>query len=231
MVAENPQTLHDLEPRMRLKGIVKKTDMYGAIVDLGLRRDGLIHISQLSSDHVNQVTDVVKVGDEVEVWVTRVDPDRGRISLSMVEPPEVTWGELKEGETYTGTVTRIESYGAFVEIGAERPGLLHVREMSNGYVRHPSDLMAVGDEIDVQIVNLDRRRRRIDLGTPDYEAVLEEQQEDQPPMKTAMEIALEQAQAEVEESGSDKPRRRQKDETSRAEQASILASTLQQHSE
>ena len=159
----HPHSISDLRPKMRLQGVVKETQLYGALVDIGLEQDGLVHISQLSPTRVNRVADVVQPGDGVTVWVTKVDPAKGRIGLTMIEPSEVDWRELAEGQSYTGTVTRIEPYGVFVHIGAERAGLLHVREMSTGYVRHPSELVTMGEEIEVRILKLDRRRKRIDL--------------------------------------------------------------------
>jgi transcriptional accessory protein Tex/SPT6 len=182
---------------MRLDGIVKETQLYGAIVDIGLERDGMVHISQLAPRRVNRVTDVVEPGDNVTVWVTRVDVDKGRIALTMVEPPDVDWGELQVGQIRMGVVERLESYGVFVNIGAERPGLLHVREMSQGYVRHPSELVKLGDEVEVKISQIDRQKRRIDLtmmgiSIEDQDDEIDEEEE----TLTAMEIALQLAQAE-----------------------------------
>ena len=190
-----PRSIADLNPKMQLQGIVKETQLYGALVDIGLERDGMVHISQLAPTRVNRVSDVVQPGDEVTVWVTRVDAENRRIALTMVEPPEVDWSELSDGQTRSGVVTRLEDYGAFVDIGAARPGLLHVREMAAGYVRHPSELVKVGDELEVRILKIDRRKRRIDLtlmGTEE-EVIAEEPDE---PQLTAMEIALQRAQGQ-----------------------------------
>nr|HID14365.1 30S ribosomal protein S1 [Anaerolineae bacterium] len=221
-----PKSISDLQPKMRLRGTVKETQLYGAVVDIGLEYDGVIHISQLSSEHVNRVSDVVQPGDSVTVWVTKVDPAKGRIGLTMVEPPQVDWHELAEGQIYTGTVTRIEPYGVFVDIGAERPGLLHVREMSAGYVRHPSELVQIGEKVEVRILKLNRRKRRIDLTMMGIEAESEDKPEEQP-VKTAMEIALERAQGQPSESKRRHERRRPPDLSERED---ILARTLAQHS-
>jgi small subunit ribosomal protein S1 len=191
-----PRSIADLEPKMRLDGVVKETQLYGAIIDIGLERDGMVHISQLAPRRVNRVTDEVEPGDNVTVWVTQVDVEKGRIALTMVEPPDVDWGELKVGQVHMGVVERLESYGAFVNIGAERPGLLHVREMAQGYVRHPSEVVKVGDEVEVKISQLDRQKRRIDLTMMGIAAEDEEDEEDEEEMLTAMEIALQLAQAE-----------------------------------
>lgn len=224
-----PRSIADLKPKMCLQGIVKETFLYGAMVDIGLERTGLVHISQLAPTRTNRVTDVVQSGDSVTVWVTKIDAEKGRISLTMVEPPRVDWHELAEEKTHTGTVTRLESYGVFVDIGAERPGLMHIREMSSGYVRHPSELVKIGDEIDVKILKLDRRKRRIDLTMASFEEALEDDEEaEAEPVMTAMEIALQQARSGQRESESrhEKPRR-----PDLAEREAILAQTLREHSQ
>jgi len=226
----HPQTITDLQPKMQLQGTVKETYMYGAVVDIGLEKDGMVHISQLATKHVNRVTDVVKPGDSVNVWVADVDVKKGRIGLTMVKPPDVTWRELAKDQVHTGTVTRMENYGVFVDIGAERPGLLHVREMADSYVRHPSDLVKIGDEIDVRILKLDRRKRQIDLGKPDPSAMLEEimEEEKSEPAQTAMEIALQRAQSQKKD-----PKQRHKKHRSfdLSEREDILARTLKKHSQ
>jgi len=225
-----PQTITDLQPKMQLQGTIKETYLYGAVVDIGLEKDGMVHISQLAPKRVNRVTDVVKPGDSVNVWVVKVDQDQGRIGLTMIEPPDVTWRELAEGQVYTGTITRIENYGVFVDIGAERPGLLHVREMADSYVRHPSDLVKIGDEIDVRILKLDRRKRQVDLGRPDPNAMLEEimEEEESEPTQTAMEIALQRAQSQKKGRGQ---RHKKRSSFDLSEREDILARTLKQHSQ
>jgi small subunit ribosomal protein S1 len=222
-------SIADLQPKMRLQGVVKDTQLYGAVVDIGLEYDGVVHISQLAPRRVNRVADVVQPGDTVTVWVTKVNSEKGRIGLTMVEPPQVEWSELEEGQIYTGTVTRLERYGAFVDVGAERAGLLHVREMSTGYVRDPSELVKVGEQVEVRILNLDRRRRRIDLTMMGIADEIEEELEEEPAM-TAMEVALQRAQVERRRRGRRHGKRRSPDLYERAEREDILARTLKQHS-
>lgn len=197
---EQPTSIEDLEPKMTLKGTVTRTELYGAFVDVGVERDGLIHISRLSNNRVRKVTDVINVGDKVEVWVQSVDPDQGRIALTMVEPPDVEWHELEIGKVYEGRVVRMERYGAFVDIGAERPGLLHVREMGS-YVRNPEEITRMGETIQVEIRGVDRRKRQIDFTlhteTTNFDALEEEEE----PGLSPMEIAFLQAQAQAEEEG------------------------------
>jgi ribosomal protein S1 len=159
-IIPQPHSITDLQPKMRLQGTVKQTQLYGAVLDIGLEYDGVVHISQLAPERVNRVTDVVKPGDNVTVWVTKVNPEKRYIGLTMIEPPRVDWHDLAENQVHTGTVIRLESYGAFVDVGAKRPGLLHVREMASGYVRHPSELVKINEEVQVRILKLDRRKRR-----------------------------------------------------------------------
>jgi ribosomal protein S1 len=204
-----------------------------------LEYEGLLHISQLSpDDDVEVVTEAVEPGDEVTVWVTDVQPEQKRVSLTMVEPPDVTWNELQEGKVYPGKVTRIEQYGAFVDVGAERPGLLHVREMSSGYVDHPSELVSIGDEIDVRILRVDRRRQRIDLTRQGLEQeVLEEPEpeeataEEEVTPQTAMEIAMERARADRQRHGEGQRQQSKKRRAESTEREDILERTLRQHSE
>ena len=228
---ESVHSIADLRPKMRLQGTVKETQLYGAVIDIGLEYDGVVHISQLSPDRINRVSDVVQPGDSVIVWVTKVSPDQGRIGLTMIEPPKVDWPELAAGQVYTGSITRIESYGAFVDIGAERAGLLHIREMSSGYVRHPSELVALGDEVQVRVLNVDRRKRRIDLTMMGIQDVIEEVVEEEEPAQTAMEIALQRAQTQQQDDMEDERHRGKRDRRpDLSEREDILARTLRQHS-
>ncbi|MCP4537467.1 MAG: S1 RNA-binding domain-containing protein [Chloroflexi bacterium] len=227
--SEQINSIVDLKPKLCLQGTVKETQLYGAVVDVGLEHDGLVHISQLSPTRINRVSDVVQPGDSVTVWVTKVSPEKGRIGLTMIEPPDVDWSELRTEQTHTGTVTRIESYGAFVDIGAERAGLLHVREMSSGYVRHPSELVKMGDEVEVRVLKLDRRKKRIDLTMMGIQEEIEEDDisEDEEPTHTAMEIALQRAQSHQRGRGS---RHGKQERPDLSEREDILARTLKQHS-
>ena len=190
-----PTTIEELQPKMQLDGTITRTELYGAFVDLGLKRNGLIHISRLAPRRVKKVTDEVNVGDKVNVWVLNVDPDKGRIALTMVEPPEVDWTDLEVGGVFEGKVVRIERYGAFIDIGAERPGLLHVREMGS-YVRNPEEIVRIGDPIDVKVITLDRRKKQIDLSMQVESVEMAANDEEEDPSLSPMEIAFLQAQAQ-----------------------------------
>jgi small subunit ribosomal protein S1 len=146
-----------------VEGVVKRVTEFGAFIDIGVGRDGLVHVSEMAQGRVSKPSDVVKEGDKVQVWIKELDREKNRISLSMIQPGTVTLRDLEEGSTVRGRVTRLERYGAFVDIGVGRDGMLHVKEMGRGFVEKPEDVVNIGDEIDVQVIGLDRRRGRIDL--------------------------------------------------------------------
>ena len=224
---QTPSSISELKPKMQLKGTIKRIELYGAFVDIGLERDGMIHISQLSNQRVGKVSDVVKEGDTVSAWVTHVDADEGRIGLSLVEPPEVEWKDLKPGQNYTGRITRMEKYGVFVDFGAERAGLLHIREAGSGFVRHPSELFKDGDEIDVAIKEIDPRKKRIDLTMPDLTAYIDEDEDDGQDTVSPMEMAFQKAQDEASQGQA--RRELSKSKRHRKVQDQILARTLEEH--
>lgn len=150
-----------LEPKTKLSGKILKITLAGALVDVGQDIPGVLHISQLSKDSVNKVEDVVKEGQTVDVWVRRVKKDR--IELTMVQPLAYDWKELEPEMIVKGKVIRLEPYGAFVEIGAERPAMIHVSELTQGYVKTPSEVVKEGDEVEAKIINVDRKKRQIKL--------------------------------------------------------------------
>ena len=147
----------------QVEGTVKRIADFGAFVDIGVGRDGLIHISELSVRRVGKVTDVLTEGQAVTAWIKKLDRDRNRISLTLIDPNTKTIRDLNKDDLVQGTVTRILPYGAFVDIGIGRDALLHVREMGVGYVAKPEDVVKVGDTIESRIIELSRRRGRVDL--------------------------------------------------------------------
>ena len=112
----------DVKPKMRFDGTVKQVELFGAFVDIGAEKPGLVHISQLSEGHVNRVADVVKAGDHVTVWVKQVDPAKGLVNLTMIEPPPLDWSDLQKNAKITGKVVRVEDFGAFIDFGGQRMG-------------------------------------------------------------------------------------------------------------
>ena len=161
-----------LEPKTKLTGKVVKTTLAGAIVDVGQPLPGVVHISQLSKDAINKVEDVVKEGQTVEVWVRRTKKDR--IELTMIEPLALEWKEIEPDMVVKGKVVRLESYGAFVEIGAERPGMIHVSELAHGYVKTPSEIVKEGDEIEAKVLDVNRKKKQIKLSIKALEPEIEE---------------------------------------------------------
>ncbi len=146
-----------------VEGVVKRVTEFGAFIDIGVGRDGLVHVSELSPQRVAKASDVVQEGQTVTVWIKELDRDKNRISLSMIAPGTLTMRDLEEGMVVTGTVTRMERYGAFLDIGVGRDGMLHVKEMGHGFIEKPEDVVKMGEELQVQIVGLDQRRGRVDL--------------------------------------------------------------------
>lgn len=173
-----PTPQNELKPKTKLVGKVVKTTLAGVLVDLGMEIPGIIHISQLTATPVKRVEDVVQVGQAVDVWVRKVKADR--IELTMIEPVGMEWRELKPELIVKGKVVRLETYGAFVEIGAERPGLVHISEMAHGYVKTPGDVVKEGDEIDVMVLDVDRKKKQIRLSMKAALPKPEEKEEPEP---------------------------------------------------
>ncbi|GAB4505819.1 MAG: hypothetical protein Fur0043_28180 [Anaerolineales bacterium] len=161
-----------LEPKTKLTGKVVKTTLAGALVDVGQDLPGVIHISQLQKEPVNKVEDVVKVGQTVDVWVRRIKKDR--IELTMIEPLGMEWSEIKPETIVKGKVVRLESYGAFVDFGAERPGLVHVSEMSRGYIKNPNEVVKEGDEVEAVVLDVNRKKKQIRLSMKSLQPEIEE---------------------------------------------------------
>lgn len=202
--------IKNIKRKMHFTGTVIKTALAGAVVDIGLEMPGVVHISQLQKEPVNRVEDVVKAGQTVDVWVRRVEPKRGRLELTMIEPLPLEWREIEKGMIVSGKVTRIEKFGVFVDIGAERPGLVHVSEITHEYIQDPKQEVKVGDEVEVKVLEVNRRRKQIKLSMKALEdkplaekkPVTKKREKTTPtrnpevkeePVPTAMEIALREA--------------------------------------
>ena len=164
--AERSEILSKLQPGMRLKGTVSSIVDFGAFVDLG-GIDGLIHISELSWNHVNHPSEVVKVGQEVEVQVLDVDLNRERISLGLKQTTEDPWRTLVKkypvDAIVEGVVTKLVPFGAFVDLGDGIEGLVHISEMAKQHVDAPAQVCKVGDKVQVKVMEIDLDRRRISL--------------------------------------------------------------------
>lgn len=224
--------LSELKPSMKMQGRVTKIELFGAFVDIGAEREGLVHISMLKPGQVNRVEDVVEEGQEVEVWIHRADPNSGRLELTMVKPVTLRWKEISKGMRLKGKVVRIENFGVFVDVGAERPGLVHVSEMSSEYVQDPSELVQVGEEVDVSVIDIDRKKRQIRFSMKDMMVgMLEEDEEIVEETPTAMELALREALEQGDESSKPKQavddKNKKKGQRRKDEIEDILSRTLE----
>ncbi|HGF3992155.1 TPA: 30S ribosomal protein S1 [Salmonella enterica subsp. enterica serovar Enteritidis] len=166
--AERDQLLENLQEGMEVKGIVKNLSDYGAFVDLG-GVDGLLHITDMAWKRVKHPSEIVNVGDEINVKVLKFDRERTRVSLGLKQLGEDPWVAIAkrypEGTKLTGRVTNLTDYGCFVEIEEGVEGLVHVSEMdwTNKNI-HPSKVVNVGDVVEVMVLDIDEERRRISLG-------------------------------------------------------------------
>jgi small subunit ribosomal protein S1 len=209
--ASTSSGLEKLKPGMIVKGHVRKIVDFGAFIDIGVGRDGLAHISTLKRAGVDQA---LKAGDEVDVVVRRVDVENNRISLAIASPnaeSKTPLRNLEPNEVITGRVVRLVDFGAFVDIGARTDGLLHISELGSSYVNHPSEVLSVGDEVQVRILDVDARRRRISLTmkgigeggeavpffTEAREAPRAQETSSSERMPTAMEVAFEKARPDA----------------------------------
>ncbi|EMS0731539.1 30S ribosomal protein S1 [Salmonella enterica] len=166
--AERDQLLENLQEGMEVKGIVKNLTDYGAFVDLG-GVDGLLHITDMAWKRVKHPSEIVNVGDEINVKVLKFDRERTRVSLGLKQLGEDPWVAIAkrypEGTKLTGRVTNLTDYGCFVEIEEGVEGLVHVSEMDwNNKNIHPSKVVNVGDVVEVMVLDIDEERRRISLG-------------------------------------------------------------------
>ncbi|MGD8588433.1 MAG: 30S ribosomal protein S1 [Chromatiales bacterium] len=165
---EREKLLETLQEGQEIKGIVKNLTDYGAFVDLG-GIDGLLHITDMAWKRVKHPSEVVDIGDEIAVKVLKFDRERNRVSLGLKQMGDDPWVNLArrypEGTRLFGKVTNIADYGCFVEIEEGVEGLVHVSEMdwTNKNV-HPSKVVALGDEVEVMVLDIDEERRRVSLG-------------------------------------------------------------------
>lgn len=165
---ERESLLNNLQEGMVVRGVVKNLTDYGAFVDLG-GVDGLLHITDMAWKRVKHPSEVVNVGDEIEVKVLKFDRDRTRVSLGLKQLGEDPWVDIARrypvNTRLEGRVTNLADYGCFVEIEEGVEGLVHVSEMdwTNKNV-HPSKIVQVGDEVEVMVLDIDEERRRISLG-------------------------------------------------------------------
>ena len=187
------QLLEELEEGAVVSGYVSSLADFGAFVNIqGV--DGLVHLSELSWEHVDHPRDVVKVGQEVEVKVISIDEERKRIGLSLRRLQDNPWlekaEELQEGQLVQGSITNITDFGAFARIeDTELEGLIHISELSTQRINHPSEVVSVGEDMTLRVISIDMDRHRIGLSLEkvdsaeyaslDYELLQEELAEEQ----------------------------------------------------
>jgi small subunit ribosomal protein S1 len=168
------QTLDAMKEGSVVKGVVKNITDYGAFIDLG-GMDGLLHITDMSWGRVKHPSEVLNVGDEIDVKVLKFDNEKERVSLGLKQLKPDPWEgvatDFQVGKKVKGKVVSLTDYGAFVELAEGIEGLIHVSEMSwTKRVKHPSQILKVGDEVDVQVLEIDGANRRISLGMKQLEA-------------------------------------------------------------
>ncbi len=155
--------LDELEVGTSVRGRVVGLAEFGAFVDIGAMTDGLVHVTELGQRRVRKPEEVLKQGDMVDVWVKEIDLENGRVALSMRSRNLRALDSLEPGETLEGTVTSLTQYGAFVDIGADTEGLLHVSELSSKRVGKPEDVVSVGDKVAVWVKEVDVANGRVSL--------------------------------------------------------------------
>ena len=165
---EREELLANLEEGQAVKGVVKNLTDYGAFVDLG-GIDGLLHITDMAWKRIKHPSEIVNVGDEIDVRILKFDRERNRVSLGLKQLGEDPWVAVKarypEGARAMARVTNLTDYGCFAELEEGVEGLVHVSEMdwTNKNV-HPSKIVQLGDEVEVMVLDIDEERRRISLG-------------------------------------------------------------------
>lgn len=190
----------NLEINKVVEGVVQRLTDFGAFVDLG-GVDGLIHISDLSWNRVRHPSEVVKAGETVEVRVLNLDEERNRISLGLKQTVEEPWVSFKEntevGDKVIGKIVNILDFGAFVRIKDGVDGLLHVSQISHEHVNKPSDVLSIGDEVTVKIIDIDFDERRISLSMKELDEKVVEEKKEKEVKKEAEKEAIESDDGEV----------------------------------
>ena len=168
-------TLNDLKVGSTITGTVKRLTDFGAFVDVG-GIDGLVHISELSWERVKHPKEVLQVGDEIEVKILEVIPEKERISLSIRKTQPDPWtkaiADLEADQLVTGKVTRLVNFGAFIEIKPGVEGLAHISQLADYHVKHPSEVLSEGEEVEVKILEVKPKAKRISLSIKDASGVM-----------------------------------------------------------
>ncbi len=253
-MSETAIETNEIKSKMHFRGKIMKTSLAGALVDIGKEKPAFLHIARIATDDqtsIKKVNTVLKEGQEIDVWVKRVTNDR--IELTMFKPLDYEWRDLQPDTVVKGKVVKFETFGAFIEIGAERPGLLHVSEMAHEFVKKPQDLLQEGQEIEAKIIAVDRKKKQIKLSMkallPEPEKVVFEPAPEPKPAKkdapkvkkkehveppepeevepTAMELALRMAMDKAKKKETKEELPIKKPKSISKEQQDILSRTLE----
>lgn len=166
------QVLQSIQPGDVLEGTVQRLADFGAFVDIG-GIDGLVHISQISHAHVDKPSDVLQEGEKVKVKVLSVDRDNGRVSLSIKETLPGPWEniseKIKSGDVVEGTVQRLVSFGAFVEVLPGVEGLVHISQISKKHIGTPQEVLEEGQKVKVKVLDVNEEEKRISLSIKELE--------------------------------------------------------------
>jgi small subunit ribosomal protein S1 len=165
-VHDIPDILQRLRAGESRKGTVTNLTAFGAFVDLG-GYEGLVHVSELSWSRVNHPRDMLRIGDEVNVYVMSVTPEEGRIALSLKRAKPNPWEHIEEryhiGQVVQGTVTNVVQFGAFVKVEDDLEGLVHVSELAEGSFMHPRNIVHEGEHVTARVIGVDSQHRRLAL--------------------------------------------------------------------
>ncbi|WP_173916286.1 30S ribosomal protein S1 [Halobacillus sp. Marseille-Q1614] len=170
--SKKQEVLQSLEDGQVVEGTVQRLTDFGAFVNLG-GIDGLVHISQLSHQHVEKASDVVEEGQKIKVKVLSVDRDNERISLSLKATQPGPWHDIssrvQSGQVIEGTVRRLVSFGAFVEVFPGVEGLVHISQISNRHIGTPGEVLEEGQQVEVKVLDVDEQAKRLSLSMKELE--------------------------------------------------------------
>jgi small subunit ribosomal protein S1 len=163
---EIPAVLYNLNAGDTCRGTVTNLTAFGAFVDLG-GYEGLVHVSELAWSRVNHPRDLLRIGQDVNVYVMSVSPDEGRIALSLKRAKQNPWEGIERryhvGQVVRGVVTNVVQFGAFVKVEDDLEGLVHVSELADGSFLHPRNIVHEGDEVTARVISVDAGQRRLAL--------------------------------------------------------------------
>ncbi len=158
--------MNSLEKGQKIEGVIRRLEKFGAFVDIG-GMDGLVHNSQLSWGRVNHPSEVVSIGDKVEVYVLDFDKDTKKIALSLKDVKKDPWNTVKDkyavGSVIEGTIVKLLNFGAFVEVENGIEGLVHISEITDEHIAKPSEKLNIGDKVKVKVLEVNSDEKRMSL--------------------------------------------------------------------